>query len=115
MNADPLLEEIWAVREKIVRDCGFDSARISAYFRRVEDRLRAEGATLCSDAQAYAAAHPQPPPLPHVDYESLQPNPILEEIYRVRAEMAREANGNRQPAVVREEPPTPPGDKAAQP
>jgi hypothetical protein len=116
MNADPLQEEIWAVREKIVRECGFDSARISEYFRRVEDRLRREGATLCTNAQAYAAAHPEPPQLPPVDYEPLQPNPILEEIYRIRAEMARKEDPSLQTALVREEPRvTPPGDTAGRP
>lgn len=131
MTPDPVLEEIRETRESIARARDFDPVKIGEYMLQRQEEFRAAGVTICGDAAAYAAALSAPQDTPDYPYEVSEPDPIIAEIHRIREEMAREANydpeqlianihrcqaeRNTQPALVREDPPNPRGDKAAQP
>jgi hypothetical protein len=107
MKAEPILQELEAVKERLAMQAGGDTQR---FLEQIDAWLAAHphaGPVLNSPEelrariQAREATEPPPPPSPPYKVH----DPIIAEIHRIREQLAREREASSSALTLKDEPP----------
>ena len=107
MKSNPILEEVWRIKDELAREAGYNVHRLCENTRKWAESHPHSGPVVNSlselQARIQAREATEPAPLPGEPYKVY--DPVIAEVHRIREQLTRERETASTGLTLKEEPP----------